>query len=243
MASKSKIEWTEMTWNPVTGCTKISPGCKFCYAETLSHRLMAMGTTGYQNGFQLSLLPERLEQPKLRKQPTIWFVNSMSDLFHEKVPFPFVERVIETVIDTPQHIYQILTKRPKRMARFFEKRSVPANAWLGVSVEDKKYGLPRIDELRNIDAQIRFLSIEPLLQDIGKLDLTGINWVILGGESGAKARPMKQEWAQSVRDQCAKYDVAFFFKQWGSHGPDGIRRTKRLNGRSLDGKTHDALPF
>lgn len=232
-----------MTWNPVTGCTKVSPGCKFCYAETLAKRLKAMGAHGYDNGFEVSLLPERLDQPRNRKTPTIWFVNSMSDLFHEKVPFAFVEQVMATITETPQHIYQILTKRPKRMAKFFVNRSVPDNAWLGVTVEDQKYGVPRIQPLREVDAKVRFLSVEPLLEDVGKLDLSGIHWVIVGGESGAQARPMKPAWARQVRDQCAKDNVAFFFKQWGAHGDDGKRRAKSANGRELDGITHDAMPI
>lgn len=242
MAGKSHIEWTEMTWNPVTGCTKVSPGCKFCYAETLAKRLQAMGTKGYDNGFAVSLLPERLEQPKRRKTPTIWFVNSMSDLFHDKVPFSYVDKVMETISDTPQHIYQILTKRPKIMAKYFSKRSVPDNAWLGVTVEDKRYGLPRIAPLQSIDAKVRFLSVEPLLEDVGTLSLDGIQWVIVGGESGAKARPMKPEWARKVRDQCMRDNVAFFFKQWGAHGDDGQRRAKGHNGRLLDGAVHDGMP-
>ena len=231
-----------MTWNPVTGCTKISPGCKYCYAETLARRLNAMGIAGYENGFAVSTLPDRLNQPRHRKKQTIWFVNSMSDLFHDRVPFVFVERVMETISDTPQHIYQILTKRPKRMAKYFTKRQIPKNVWLGVTVEDRKYGIPRIEELRQVDATIRFLSVEPLLEDVGELDLDGIHWVIVGGESGTRARPMKADWARRLRDQCLRDQVAFFFKQWGAHGPDGVRRPKRANGRLLDGKIHDELP-
>jgi protein gp37 len=239
---KSKIEWTEQTWNPVTGCTKISPGCKHCYAETLSKRLRVMGARGYENGFSLTLLPERLEQPIKRRRPTIWFVNSMSDLFHDRVPFEFIDRVFSTIEATPQHKYQVLTKRPKRMAQYFRDRLVPGNAWLGTSVEDKKYGVPRIDVLREIDASIRFLSIEPLLEDVGTLDLSGISWVIVGGESGPKARPMRAEWARSIRDQCKDSDISFFFKQWGAHGKDGVRRSKRENGRTLDGRRYDHMP-
>ena len=231
-----------MTWNPVTGCTKVSPGCKYCYAETLATRLKVMGVSGYENGFTVSTLPDRLNQPRLRKKRTIWFVNSMSDLFHERVPFVFVEKVMETIVDTPQHIYQILTKRPKRMAKFFTKRQIPENVWLGVTVEDRKYGIPRIEQLRQVDATVRFLSVEPLLEDVAELDLDGIHWVIVGGESGPRARPMKPEWAQRLRDQCLRDQVAFFFKQWGAHGPDGVRRAKSANGRILDGKMHDELP-
>lgn len=242
MVAKSHIEWTEMTWNPVTGCTKVSPGCKYCYAETLARRLKAMGVSGYDNGFAVSILPDRLDQPRHRKKRTIWFVNSMSDLFHDRVPFVFVEKVMETIVDTPQHMYQILTKRPRRMAKFFTKRHIPENVWLGVTVEDRKYGIPRIEQLRKVDTTVRFLSIEPLLEDIGELELDGIDWVIVGGESGVRARPMKVEWARRLRDQCRRDKVAFFFKQWGAHGPDGIRRSKTANGRFLDGKLYDEMP-
>lgn len=242
MSSPSKIEWTEQTWNPVTGCTKISPGCKHCYAEIFAKRLQRMGTPGYENGFQVALHPNRLRDPMKRKKPTIWFVNSMSDLFHEKIPFSFIESVFETISLTPHHRYQILTKRPSRMAKYFASRPAPHNAWLGTSVEDKKYGLPRIDLLRAIPAKVKFLSIEPLLEDLGIIDLTGIDWVIVGGESGPKARPMKAEWARSIRDQCENLSVAFFFKQWGSYGVDGLRRSKKMNGRQLDGATWNQLP-
>lgn len=240
--SRSKIEWTEQTWNPVTGCTKVSPGCKFCYAESMAKRLQKMGTNGYENGFGLSLLPERLEQPKQRRKPTIWFVNSMSDLFHERVPFSFVDSVVGTISATPYHRYQILTKRPARMAKYFSTRPVPENAWLGTSVENRKHGVGRIDVLRSIQAKVRFLSIEPLLENLGSIDLQGISWVIVGGESGPKARPMQPEWARSIRDQCEAVDVPFFFKQWGSHGVDGIKRAKRDNGRHLDGQIYNHMP-
>lgn len=240
--SRSKIEWTEQTWNPVTGCTKISPGCKYCYAETLSKRLQRMGAHGYENGFSISLLPERLSQPIRRRKPTIWFVNSMSDLFHDRVPFEFIERVFETISATPQHCYQILTKRPERMARYFQSRNIPPNAWLGTSVENKRHGIPRIASLQRIDAKVRFLSVEPLLEDLGTLDLNGISWVIVGGESGPKARPMRPEWARSIRDQCQSFRVPFFFKQWGAYGDDGVRRSKQANGRALDGVRYDHMP-
>ncbi len=242
MASPSKIEWTDHTWNPVTGCTKISPGCKYCYAEVLAKRLQRMGANGYENGFKLTLLPERLDAPLKRRKPTVWFVNSMSDLFHEGVPFAFIDRVFETIAATPHHRYQILTKRPDRMETYFKGRSAPSNAWLGTSVENRKYGVPRIAVLQRIQSTVRFLSIEPLLADVGILDLTGISWVIVGGELGTHARPMKPEWARSVRDQCERVGVAFFFKQWGTYGGDGIRRVKRANGRTLDGCTYDHMP-
>jgi len=243
MSTQSKIEWTEQTWNPVTGCTKISPGCKHCYAETMAKRLTAMGAPGYENGFDISLMPDRLEQPLKRKKPTVYFVNSMSDLFHEEVPFSFIDEVMKTIEQTPHHTYQILTKRAERMASYFNKRSVPQNAWLGVSVEDKKYGLPRIDYLRQVDAFVRFLSVEPLLEDIGRIDLKGIHWVIVGGESGQKARLMKPEWVESVQFQCEQQGIAFFFKQWGGWGADGKKRAKQQNGRTFKGKTWDAMPL
>jgi len=242
MATVSKIEWTEQTWNPTVGCTKISPGCKHCYAETMAVRLHAMGAPGYENGFQLTLLPERLRSPILRKKPTTYFVNSMSDLFHDSVPFHYLDAVFETIAQTPQHTYQILTKRAARMVKYFSSREVPSNAWLGVSVENRKHGLPRIDHLRSIGAGIRFLSVEPLLESLGKLDLSDIHWVIVGGESGRNARPMKPEWAEEVRVQCDDQGVAFFFKQWGGWGADGKKRAKKQNGRLLNGKTFDAMP-
>jgi len=243
MSTSSKIEWTEQTWNPVTGCTKISPGCKHCYAETMAKRLTAMGAPGYENGFKISLMPERLEQPLKRKKPTVYFVNSMSDLFHEEVPFSFIDKVIKTITLTPQHTYQILTKRADRLSEYFRTRQVPVNAWLGVSVEDKVYGMPRIDYLRGVAAKIRFLSVEPLLENIGNIDLKGIHWVIVGGESGPKARPMKPEWVESIQRQCEQQDVAFFFKQWGGWGADGKKRAKQHNGRQFNGRTWDAMPI
>lgn len=238
----SKIEWTEQTWNPVTGCTKISPGCKHCYAETMAYRLQAMGAPGYENGFKLSLLPERLEQPYQRRKPTMYFVNSMSDLFQDEVPVEFIDRVMDVIEGTPWHTYQILTKRSENMRQYFAKRMVPDNAWLGVSVEDKKYGKPRIADLQKIKTKTRFLSVEPLLEDLGRLPLSGIHWVIVGGESGFGARPMKEEWALKVRDQCKRAGVDFFFKQWGAWGSDGIKRNKKANGRKLQGKIWDQIP-
>ena len=240
--AESNIEWTERTWNPVTGCTKLSPGCKHCYAETMAIRLKAMGASGYENGFKLTLHPERLQQPVLRKKPTTYFVNSMSDLFHEEVPDSYIERVIEVCRLTPHHTYQVLTKRGERLEQFFKKRNCPTNVWLGVSVEDRKYGVPRIAHLRKVKAAVRFLSVEPLLEDVGKLNLSDIHWVIVGGESGGKARPMKPEWADNVRVQALAQGVAFFFKQWGAWGADGVRRNKKTNGRELAGKRWDAFP-
>jgi protein gp37 len=240
--AESSIEWTEHTWNPVTGCTKISPGCKHCYAETMAHRLKAMGAAGYEDGFKLTLHPGRLDHPLRRKSPTTYFVNSMSDLFHEDVPDHFIESVLDICKRTPQHTYQILTKRAGRLPEFFAKRDCPTNAWLGVSVEDKKYGVPRIEQLRKVRAAVRFLSVEPLLEDLGKLNLSDMHWVIVGGESGAKARPMKPEWAENVRRQAVTQGVAFFFKQWGAWGADGVRRNKKINGRDLAGRRWDQYP-
>jgi len=241
--AESSIEWTEHTWNPVTGCTKVSPGCKHCYAETMARRLTAMGAAGYENGFQLTLHPNRLEQPMRRKAPTTFFVNSMSDLFHEDVPDSFIDSVLDVCRQTPQHTYQVLTKRAERLPKFFASRSCPTNVWLGVSVEDKKYGVPRIAHLRRVQGvAVRFLSVEPLLEDVGVLNLSDIHWVIVGGESGAKARPMAASWAESVRVQARAQGVAFFFKQWGAWGADGVRRAKKVNGRELDGRRWDEFP-
>lgn len=242
MATQTSIEWTEQTWNPVTGCTKISPGCKHCYAETMAKRLTAMGVRGYENGFELTLVPERLSDPLKRQKPTVYFVNSMSDLFHEGVPNTYIRKILGIIHKTPQHTYQILTKRAERMSEFFKYCEVPKNAWLGVSVENKKHGLPRIDALRTISAPVCFLSIEPLLEDLGKINLRGIHWVIVGGESGPNARPMKQEWVVNVQRQCERQNVAFFFKQWGGWGSDGKKRPKKQNGRVLLGKTWDEMP-
>ena len=242
MASQSNIEWTQQTWNPVTGCTKVSPGCKHCYAETLSHRLYAMGAPGYDDKFSLKLHPNRLSQPLLRRKPTTYFVNSMSDLFHEKIPDEFIDLVFSVIQKTPHHTYQILTKRANRLPDYFGSRLCPNNVWLGVSVENRKYGVPRIDQLRQVQAQVRFLSIEPLLEELGAIDLEGIHWVIVGGESGHKARPMKVEWVEKIRQQANHANVAFFFKQWGTWGADGIKRSKKSNGRMLNGRTWDDTP-
>ncbi|MDT8388826.1 MAG: phage Gp37/Gp68 family protein, partial [Thiogranum sp.] len=210
--------------------------------EKQRKRLKAMGAPGYENGFELSLIPERLQQPLRRQKPTMYFVNSMSDLFQENVPFGFVDDVMAVIEKTPWHTYQILTKRSKRMREYFETRAVPDNAWLGVSVEDKKYGKPRIPDLQAIKAKTRFLSIEPLLEDLGAIRLKGIHWVIVGGESGAGARPMDEQWVANVRDQCEKVGVDFFFKQWGAWGADGIKRSKKANGRKLQGRLWDMIP-
>mgnify|MGYP001595130188 CR=1 FL=1 len=243
MSTQSRIEWTEQTWNPTVGCTKVSPGCKHCYAETMASRLQAMGVQGYENGFRLTLMPKRLAEPLERRKPTVYFVNSMSDLFHEKVPFDYIRRIFDVMAHAPQHTFQILTKRAERMAKFCRSIEVPANAWLGVSVENRKHGVPRIDVLRTIDAKVRFLSVEPLLEDLGVIDLAGIHWVIVGGESGPKARPMRKEWVDGVKWQCDHAEVAFFFKQWGTWSVDGQKRSKKANGRQYSGKVWDAMPI
>jgi protein gp37 len=242
MSQTSRIEWTEATWNPTVGCTKISPGCKNCYAESMAKRLKAMGTPGYENGFRLTVLPERLDEPSRRKKPTVYFVNSMSDLFHKSVPDEYIDDVVKVISECPQHTFQILTKRADRLASYFRTRDVPPNAWIGVSVEDRKYGVPRIDALRQVNARIRFLSVEPLLEDVGMLNLADIHWVIVGGESGPKARPMRTEWVESIQHQCDEQNVQFFFKQWGGWGADGKRRSKKANGRLLAGRTWDDMP-
>ncbi|MBL8288249.1 MAG: phage Gp37/Gp68 family protein [Rubrivivax sp.] len=240
--AESSIEWTEHTWNPVTGCSKVSPGCKNCYAETMARRLQAMKAPGYARGFKLALHAARLEQPLRRQAPTVYFVNSMSDLFHKDVPDSFIEQVLAVAEATPQHTYQVLTKRADRLPRFFAGRAAPPNVWLGVSVENRRHGVPRIAQLRQVQASVRFLSVEPLLEDLGTLDLRGIHWVIVGGESGAKARPMRPEWADGVRAQAADQGVAFFFKQWGAWGADGVRRDKKRNGRQLAGRLWHEFP-
>lgn len=240
--SSTKIEWTDASWNPVTGCTKISSGCQHCYAEVMARRLCAMGVDKYRNGFRVTLHEEALEEPlKWRKQRTI-FVCSMSDLFHKDVPFEFIDKVLDIINKTPQHRYQLLTKRADRMAEYFSTRLVPANTWLGVTV-DVQTSKHRIDYLRSIEkVPIRFLSCEPLLEDLGQLDLTGIDWIIVGGESGRQARPMKEEWVLNIKAQVEMADKAFFFKQWGTWGSDGVKRDKHKNGKSLQGAVFQAMP-
>ena len=236
----SKIEWTQKTWNPTTGCTKISSGCKNCYAEVMAKRLQAMGVEGYENSFEFRTAPQRLAIPLNRKKPTIYFVNSMSDLFHEKMPLGYLNWIFTIIKHTPQHTYQILTKRAKRMSEYFEKREILPNVWLGVTVEDKK-ALYRIEYLRKLKAKVRFISFEPLLEDVGNVDLTGINWVIVGGESGKNARPMHENWLRNIKQLCEKYDVSFFFKQWRAW-KNGKKRNKKANGCSLDGKVYHEMP-
>ena len=237
----TKIEWTDKTWNPITGCTKISAGCANCYAEIMSKRLQAMKQDKYKNGFILTMHNNVLDEPIKWKKPHTIFVCSMSDLFHENVPFSFIDKVVETIKSTPQHNYQILTKRANRMAEYFSDKIIPKNAWLGVTV-DIACSKSRIDFLRNLNAPIKFLSCEPLLEDLGDMNLDGIDWVIVGGESGAKARPMKEEWVQSIKVQTEKQGSAFFFKQWGTWGSDGIKRNKKANGKLINGKVYQAMP-
>lgn len=237
----SKIEWTEKTWNPVTGCTKFSDGCAHCYAETMANRLKAMGVLKYSNGFTPTLHDEVLSEPLNWKKPHTIFVCSMADLFHESVPFEFVDRVMSTIRKTPWHRYQVLTKRAQRMAEYFSHTGIPENIWLGVTVENRQ-AKSRIEVVRSLNSTVRFLSCEPLLEDLGKLDLTNIDWVIVGGESGVQARPMHPEWVRSIRDQANAGEVPFFFKQWGTWGPDGVKRSKKANGKLLDGQIYHTIP-
>jgi protein gp37 len=209
----------------------------------MAKRLKAMGVKGYQNGFSLTLLPYRLDEPLKRNKPTIYFVNSMSDLFHEGIPDDYIQKVFGVIRQSPQHTFQVLTKRAERLANFFKDKKPPENAWLGVTVEDRRFGLPRLEYLRQVPAQIRFASVEPLLEDLGTLNLRGIHWVIVGGESGPKARPMRQEWVLSIKGQCDRQRTSFFFKQWGGWGADGKKRAKKDNGRLLQGETWDSVPL
>ena len=237
----TKIEWTDKTWNPVTGCTKCSEGCKNCYAELMARRLPAMKQKKYVNGFTLTLHYDVLYEPLLWKKPHSIFVCSMSDLFHKEVPFEFIDKVMDIIKKTPQHRYQLLTKRSERMNEYFSSHEIPNNAWLGVTVENQ-ISKVRIDVLKKLVAPIRFLSCEPLLEDLGQLNLDNIDWVIVGGESGAKARPMQIDWVLSIKEQCKKQGTAFFFKQWGTWGSDGIKRNKRLNGKKINGKIYQEMP-
>ncbi|WP_028987650.1 DUF5131 family protein [Thermicanus aegyptius] len=234
MASRSNIEWTEATWNPVTGCTKISEGCRHCYAATMAKRLQAMGNPRYKNGFKVTLHHDLITLPLTWKKPRLIFVNSMSDLFHKDVPLEFIQQVFETMEKAYWHTFQILTKRSDRLLELAPHLPWPDNVWQGVSVEDERVKF-RIDDLRKIPAKIRFLSCEPLIGPLENLNLEGIHWVIAGGESGPGARPMKVEWVRSLRDQCVNQDVAFFFKQWG-----GVQKFR--TGRTLDDRTWDELP-
>jgi len=239
MSVKSEIEWTDATWNPVRGCTKISPGCKHCYAETFAERFRGVKGHPYEQGFDLRLVPDKLGEPLRWRSSKMIFVNSMSDLFHDDVPDDYIVAVASVMVKAKWHTYQVLTKRSERLRGLLNTKlrfaAEQRHIWWGVSVEDRKYGLPRIENLRKTHAAVRFLSVEPLLEDLGKVDLNGVDWMIVGGESGAGARPMKKDWVLPLRDQCRGSGVAFFFKQWG-----GVR--KGLTGRHLDGRTYDEFP-
>jgi len=239
MSLNSHIEWTDATWNPVRGCTKISPGCKHCYAETFAERFRGVKGHPYEQGFDLRLVPEKLTEPFTWRAPKLVFVNSMSDLFQPGVPAEYAEAVAQVMTKANWHTYQVLTKRSERLKELLQGRlrfaADQKHLWWGVSVEDRKYGLPRIEHLRNTPAAVRFLSVEPLLEELGEIDLAGIDWVIVGGESGPGARPIRKEWVVSIREQCKAAGVAFFFKQWG-----GTR--KSLHGRKLEGRTYDEYP-
>lgn len=243
MGDRSGIEWTEATWNPTTGCDRTSPGCENCYAMTLAKRLQAMGQAKYQKdgdprtsgpGFGLTIHEEALGIPYRWRSPRVIFVNSMSDLFHPQVPLDFIRRVFRVVDETPQHTYQVLTKRSKRLAQVGEHLSWPANLWMGVSIESDRYRF-RVDHLRTVDAAVRFVSAEPLLGPLPGLDLSGIDWLIAGGESGSNARAMQEDWVRDLRAQCNAAGVAFFFKQWGG-------RTPKAGGRQLDGRLWSEMP-
>ncbi len=234
MVTRTKIEWTEMSWNPVTGCTKISPGCLNCYAERMAIRLKAMGQKRYRNGFSVTMQTDLLNQPDKWVTPRTIFVNSMSDLFHEKIPLSFIKKVFATIKRNPHHTFQVLTKRNERLAQLSYDLSWPHNLWIGVSVENSDY-LNRIDNLRHVPAAVRFLSCEPLIGPLRKINLGGIHWVIVGGESGPKSRPMEKEWVTEIKSQCIEQNVPFFFKQWGG-------TNKKRTGRLLDGKFWDQMP-
>ena len=239
MSEHSKIEWTDTTWNPIRGCIKISPGCKHCYAETFAERFRGVPGHPYEQGFDPRLVPSKLSEPFLWPSPRMVFVNSMTDLFQDAVPDDYIKAVADVMLQSPWHTYQVLTKRSERLKSLLRgplrEASAAQHIWWGVSVEDRKYGVPRIDDLRNTPAQTRFLSVEPLLEDLGALDLTGIDWVIVGGESGHGARPLESAWVESIRDACSAAGVMFFFKQWG-----GVQKGK--HGRLLEGRTHDEIP-
>lgn len=234
MAANSSIEWTEMTWNPITGCSKVSEGCRNCYAERMAVRLRAMGNRRYINGFEPTLHYDLIDAPRRWRRPRVIFVNSMSDLFHERVPAPFIARIFDTMRDCPQHTFQVLTKRSDRLRSLIPHLPWPDNAWIGVSIEDRS-AVYRIADLLAVPAATRFLSCEPLLGPLDDLQLNGISWVIVGGESGPGARPMRKAWCESIRRQCSHAQVRFFFKQWG-----GVR--KHATGRVLNDRTYDDMP-
>ncbi|MCY4153284.1 MAG: phage Gp37/Gp68 family protein [Aestuariivita sp.] len=239
MGQKSEIEWTDATWNPVTGCTKIGPGCDNCYAERFAERWRGIAGHPYEQGFDLRLWPSRLEQPKRWKKPRMIFVNSMSDLFHKGIPTDYIDKIFDVMEATPRHVFQVLTKRSSLMRNYLTRRygdpRVPSHIWLGVSVEDRAH-IGRIEHLRQINTDARFVSFEPLLGGVGSIDLTGIAWAIVGGESGLRARPMCYEWVTAIREQCVASETAFFFKQWGGARP-------KSGGRELDGVEWNGFPW
>lgn len=233
--AQSSIEWTEMTWNPTTGCTKISAGCKFCYAEIMSHRLKAMGIDKYKDGFKVRTHEDALGIPYTWKSSKVVFVNSMSDLFHEDIPLEFIKKTFKVMNENPQHVFQVLTKRAERLFEVHKELKWTHNIWMGVSVEDDRV-TKRIDFLRKTNAKVKFLSLEPLIGPLPNLNLKKMDWVIVGGESGHKPRPMDADWVLDIQEQCESANVAFFFKQWGG-------RNKKANGRTLNGKTYDEMPL
>ncbi|MDE5591760.1 MAG: phage Gp37/Gp68 family protein [Helicobacter sp.] len=259
----TKIEWTQASWNPTIGCDKVSDGCQNCYAEAMAKRLQAIGNKDYRDGFKFKMLEHRLNEPLKNKKPTLYFVNSMSDLFHKKMQVEFLDKVMQIIRQTPYHQYQILTKRPHRMFEYFEGKKysensalnkenkeifgdgmmhdIPPNVWLGTTAESSSVK-DRIDIIRNLKANVKWLSIEPLLDDLGELDLRGIEWVVVGGESGFKARAMQESWVWNIQKQCKEQGVAFFFKQWGTWGSDGVKRSKKENGAMLQGKLYREYP-
>lgn len=232
--AQSSIEWTEMTWNPTTGCSKISTGCKFCYAEIMSKRLKAMGVEKYKDNFKVRTHDDALKIPYTWKHSKVVFVNSMSDLFHKEIPLEFIQKVFKVMNDNPQHVFQVLTKRSERLLELHTELKWTHNIWMGVSVENAKQK-HRIDNLRQINARVKFLSLEPLLAHMGEINLENIDWVIVGGESGHKPRPMDADWVLDIQEQCKEKNVAFFFKQWGG-------KNKKANGRILNGRTYDEMP-
>ena len=232
--AQSSIEWTEMTWNPTTGCSKISAGCKFCYAEIMSKRLLAMGVKKYKDNFEVRTHDSALRIPYTWKNSKVVFVNSMSDLFHEEVSLEFIQKVFKVMNDNPQHVFQVLTKRAERLLELHAQLRWTHNIWMGVSVEREQFN-SRIDCLRQTNARVKFLSLEPLIGSVGRLELTNIDWVIVGGESGFKPRPMNPDWVLEIHEQCIQADVAFFFKQWGG-------KNKKASGRLLNGRTYDEMP-
>lgn len=250
--NKTTIQWTERTWNPMHGCTKHSAGCAHCYAEVMARRLQGIGVKSYERGFKPTLNPNALDEPKRIKKPSMFFVCSMGDLFHKDVPFEFIDKVMETIEVCPQHVFQLLTKRPERMCEYFNEHArhnhrlfdLPNNVWVGTTVEnaDATKRITEFDKLLTSCANVRFLSCEPLLGDLGLLHLHNIDWVIVGGESGSQARKMSKEWVLNIQRQCAEQDVPFFFKQWGTWGEDGIKRNKKANGFLIDGKVCQEWP-